>query len=96
MTNWAVRHIDIILWAIQVESPKTVVSIGGKLVVDDMADSYDTIQTSWDFSDFIMTYQYRGFSLISKSWSGTRSRTRRSRPTPAGRSESRLFLCRTS
>jgi len=62
MTNWAVHHIDVILWAMGVESPKTAVCTGGKLVVDDMSDTPDTIEASWEFPGFVMQYSYRGFN----------------------------------
>jgi predicted dehydrogenase len=62
MTNWAVHHIDIILWAMGVGSPKSAVCPGGKLVVDDMADTPDTMEASWEFPGFVMHYRYRGFN----------------------------------
>jgi len=62
MTNWAVHHIDVILWAMQVDSPKSAVCTGGKLVVDDMSDTPDTIEASWEFPGFVMHYSYRGFN----------------------------------
>jgi predicted dehydrogenase len=62
MTNWAIHHIDIILWAMGVDSPTAVACPGGKFVVDDMADTPDTIQASWVFPDFVMQYIYRGFN----------------------------------
>jgi predicted dehydrogenase len=62
MTNWAIHHIDIILWAMQESSPNKVFCPGGKLVVDDMADTPDTIEASWEFADFIMHFTYRGFN----------------------------------
>jgi predicted dehydrogenase len=62
MTNWAVHHIDVILWAMQVKSPESAVCTGGKLVVDDMSDTPDTIEASWEFPGFVMQYRYRGFN----------------------------------
>ena len=64
MTNWAVHHIDIILWAMQARSPVAVLCAGGKLVVDDMADTPDTIEASWEFPGFVMHYVYRGFNTF--------------------------------
>jgi predicted dehydrogenase len=62
MTNWAVHHIDIILWAMGAGSPTAVTCVGGKLVVDDMADTPDTIECSWEFPGWVMHYAYRGFN----------------------------------
>ncbi len=66
LTNWAVHHIDIILWAMQAEWPSAVACPGGKWVVDDMADTPDTVEASWQFPDFLMQYSYRGFNNFHK------------------------------
>lgn len=62
MTNWAIHHIDIILWAMQASISDTVVSTGGKFVVDDLADAPDTQEASWRFPGFVMQHTYRGFN----------------------------------
>jgi predicted dehydrogenase len=62
MTNWAIHHLDIILWAMQEWSPTTVSCAGGKFVVDDMADTPDTLQASWTFPGWLLQYDYRGFN----------------------------------
>jgi predicted dehydrogenase len=62
LTNWAIHHIDIILWAMQVSSPTAVACSGGKFVVDDLADTPDTIEAAWEFPGFVMAYHYRGFN----------------------------------
>jgi len=62
MTNWAIHHIDIILWAMRATSPTAVSCAGGKFVVNDLADTPDTIEASWEFPGWLMQYQYRGFN----------------------------------
>ena len=62
MTNWAIHHIDIILWAMKAHVPGTVAGPGGKFVVDDLADTPDTMDASWRFPGFLMQYTYRGFN----------------------------------
>lgn len=62
LTNWAVHHIDIILWAMQEWSPKRVSCSGGKMIVNDLADSPDLIEASWTFPRWLMQYRYRGFN----------------------------------
>jgi predicted dehydrogenase len=70
LTNWAVHHIDIILWAMNSYSPTAVSCSGGKLVVDDLADTPDTIEASWEFAGpngpWMMQYSYRGFNNFHK------------------------------
>jgi predicted dehydrogenase len=62
LTNWAVHHIDIILWAMNAYSPTAVACSGGKYVVNDMADCPDTMEASWEFPGWMMQYSYRGFN----------------------------------
>jgi len=62
MTNWAIHHIDIILWAMQSWSPAAISCAGGKFVVNDMADTPDAIEASWQFPGWLMQYHYRGFN----------------------------------
>lgn len=62
MTNWAVHHVDVIMWAMRVSAPHSASCSGGKLVIDDLADTPDTIEASWEFPGFVMQYRYRGFN----------------------------------
>ena len=62
MTNWAVHHIDTILWAMQVDSFTRVNCLGGQFVVEDEWDTPDTLQASWAFPDFLVQYWLRGQS----------------------------------
>jgi predicted dehydrogenase len=62
LTNWAVHHIDIILWAMNERSPQRVSCSGGKMVVNDLADTPDVVEASWLFDGWLMQYRYRGFN----------------------------------
>lgn len=62
MTNWAIHHIDTILWAMEATTPTAASCAGGKLVVNDLADTPDTVEASWEFPGFLMHYTYRGFN----------------------------------
>ena len=66
MTNWAIHHIDIILWAMQSWSPITASCSGGKYFVDDAADTPDTVEASWEFPGWLVQYEYRGFNNYHK------------------------------
>ncbi|MCP5115814.1 MAG: gfo/Idh/MocA family oxidoreductase, partial [bacterium] len=62
LTNWGPHHFDIVSWAMGGGSPTTAVATGGKLLIDDLADTYDTLEASWEFPGWILTYRHRGFS----------------------------------
>jgi predicted dehydrogenase len=62
LTNWAVHHTDIILWAMKVNSPGRASCLGGQFVVRDVWDTPDTLQACWEFPDFLLQYWLRGQS----------------------------------
>mgnify|MGYP001116758590 CR=1 FL=1 len=62
LTNWGPHHFDIVLWAMGVDKPATVVATGGKYVVDDLADTGDVLEAAWEFPGFLLTYHQRSFS----------------------------------
>lgn len=72
LTNWAVHHIDIILWAMNYPAPLAVSASGGKFVVNDLADTYDTLECNWEFPGWLMTYRYRGFNSYHTVWNRRR------------------------
>ena len=62
LANWGPHHFDIIFWAMGVDQPRSVVATGGKFVIDDIADTYDTLEATWEFPGFLLTYRVREFS----------------------------------
>ena len=56
LTDWGVHLIDIVLWAMGDEVPRTVTSAGGKYLVRDNRDTPDTLQTTYQFDDWVLTY----------------------------------------
>jgi predicted dehydrogenase len=64
LTNWGVHHLDVILWAMGALAPVSVHCAGGKLVVNDLADTPDTIEATWEFPGWLMQYRYRGFNTF--------------------------------
>jgi predicted dehydrogenase len=62
LTNWGPHHFDFVLWAMQADWPKTVVATGGKFVLDDQADTYDTFEGVWEFPNFLLTYRAKSFN----------------------------------
>ena len=49
LTNFGVHYLDTIRWALGVDSPKKVMAIGGKYVIDDNRDIPDTMEVLWEF-----------------------------------------------
>lgn len=49
LTNWCVHLIDIIHWALGVDTPLTVASSGGKWFYEDCRDCADTQEVIWEY-----------------------------------------------
>jgi predicted dehydrogenase len=62
LTNWAIHHVDSVLAVMGAAHPTAVSAAGGKFVVDDAADTPDTLEVSWEFPGWILQYRYRGYS----------------------------------
>jgi predicted dehydrogenase len=58
MTDWGVHLINIAMWAMKPGYPKRVSSVGGKYVHDDMSDTPDTQFATYDFGDFVLTWEH--------------------------------------
>jgi predicted dehydrogenase len=59
MTDWGVHLIDIVQMAMNVEAPLSVSTIGGKFHLTDNRETPDTIVATFQYPDFVMTYENR-------------------------------------
>jgi predicted dehydrogenase len=59
MTDWGVHLINIALWAMGPEPPRSVTSSGGKQVVDDNSETPDTQVAVYDFQSYILIWEHQ-------------------------------------
>ena len=69
--DWAVHLIDIVQWALETPGPQVVTAAGQKHAVKDNGDTPDTLQTTFEYADFVCTYENRaanGNSMFGKGY----------------------------
>ena len=59
MTDWGVHLINIALWAMGPEWPKSIVSSGGKYVLQDNTETPDTQITVYDFPSYTLIWEHQ-------------------------------------
>jgi predicted dehydrogenase len=59
MTDWGVHLINIALWAMGPEWPKSVISSGGKYVLTDNTETPDTQITVYDFPSYTLIWEHQ-------------------------------------
>jgi predicted dehydrogenase len=65
--DWGVHLMDIVQWAMQTEGPIGITAIGTKHIIKDNCETPDTLEITWEYKDFIATYEARvanGNSMI--------------------------------
>ena len=71
MTDWGVHLINMMLMGAGVEWPRTVVSSGGKYVLDDNSETPDSQVTTYEFPNYMLVWEHKaglGVGLNGRSW----------------------------
>jgi len=56
ITNFGVHYMDMLRWACQKRSPRSVVAMGGRFALRDNREVPDTCEVLWDFGDMMMVF----------------------------------------
>ena len=59
MTDWGVHLINIALWAMGPEWPKSIISSGGKYALQDNSETPDTQITVYDFPSYTLIWEHQ-------------------------------------
>jgi predicted dehydrogenase len=59
MTDWGVHHIDTVHMAMGVKAPNAVCTFGRKFVLRDNRQTPDTLEVTYEYPEFILTYSSR-------------------------------------
>ncbi len=59
MTDWGVHLINIALWAMGTEWPKSVISSGGKYLLQDNSETPDTQIAVYDFPSYTLIWEHQ-------------------------------------
>ncbi len=71
MTDWGVHLIQVLLWAMGAEPPKSVMSSGGKYVLEDNSETPDTQITVYEFPSYTLVWEHKvgvGLGLYNRPW----------------------------
>ena len=71
MTDWGVHLLNLMLWGMGPEPPKTVSSKGGKFVFKDNSETPDTQVTVYEFPTYTMIWEHKlggNVGLNQRAW----------------------------
>lgn len=69
--DWCVHLLDIVHWAMKVDGPSAITASGRKYYLQDNADIPDTLQVTFEYPNFVCTYENRldnGNSMYGKDY----------------------------
>lgn len=59
ITDWGTHHFDIVHWAMDVEAPRSITAVGGKLHIRDNRETPDTMVATYEYPGFVVAYETR-------------------------------------
>lgn len=59
MTDWGVHWLDIVQMAYKEAMPNSITALGGKFYLQDNRETPDTLQVTYEYPNFIATYENR-------------------------------------
>src|SRR5437867_1280156 len=59
MTDWGTHHLDSVHAAMDVKAPLAVSAVGGKYYLKDNRETPDTLEVTYDYPGFILTFSHR-------------------------------------
>lgn len=69
--DWCVHLLDIVHWAMKVDGPTAITASGSKFFLKDNSDIPDTLQVTFEYPNFVCTYENRlcnGNSMYGKGY----------------------------
>lgn len=57
--DWCVHLLDIVHWAMKVDGPTAITASGSKYYLHDNSDTTDTLQVTFEYPEFVCTYENR-------------------------------------
>jgi predicted dehydrogenase len=57
--DWCVHLLDIVHWAMKVNGPTAITASGSKFYLQDNSDTPDTLQVTFEYPNFVCTYENR-------------------------------------
>ncbi|HEV2350712.1 MAG TPA: Gfo/Idh/MocA family oxidoreductase [Terriglobia bacterium] len=57
--DWCIHLLDIVHWAMKVDGPTAIIASGSKFYLKDNSDTPDILQVTYEYPEFICTYENR-------------------------------------